>query len=53
MTFNIENILFLHYKTRHLNEEANCTEPSNSVRVPFLAPPMLSSLFDQMKADQD
>jgi hypothetical protein len=31
---NVHTFFFLFYKTTHLNEEVNCTEPSLSVSVP-------------------
>ncbi len=33
--FNIEKNNLFCYKTSHLNEEVNCTEPSTSVMVPW------------------
>jgi hypothetical protein len=32
----LKNIIFLHYKTRYVIEEVNCTEPSRSVRFPWI-----------------
>jgi hypothetical protein len=33
--FVFKNIIFLFYKTSYLNEEANGTEPSPSVSIPW------------------
>ncbi len=34
--FSTENIIFLCYKIRYLIREVNCTEPSPSLRVPWV-----------------
>jgi len=31
----LKNIIYLFYKTRHLNEEVNCTEPFPLISVPW------------------
>jgi hypothetical protein len=35
-TLSKEIYFFIFYKTRYLNKEVNCTEPSPSVRVPWI-----------------
>jgi hypothetical protein len=36
--YYIKNIIHLCCKTSYLNEEVNCTEPSNSIRVSCIRP---------------
>jgi hypothetical protein len=39
------NYIFLFCKTTYLNEDVNCTEPSPSVRFPWILPPMLTAAW--------
>jgi len=33
--FFVENIIYLHFETRYLNEKVNCAKPSTSISCPW------------------